>query len=72
METTEKRLTCAIKMSNNKFDDNFAEMCPHCSSAKFSKDEKEPHWECKKYKIRLNEDENSWLTRCDKCLELGD
>ena len=68
MENTEKRLTCATKLSNNKFSDNFASMCPHCSSAKFAEDETEPHWECKKYKKRLVNDENNWLKRCDKCL----
>lgn len=70
MSESEKRLTCAIKYSDNKFDENFASMCEHCSGAQFGPDESEPHWKCKKYNVRLNEDENNWLLRCEKCLEI--
>ena len=63
------RTTCAELFENKYHNEIRGEMCPHCSSAKFSKDEHEPHWECNKYKVRLTEDENNHLVRCVKCME---
>lgn len=62
-----ERKTCAI-MANTAFDDSRTTMCKYCSGAKFAEDEKEPHWECKKFKIRLKENEDKLLLRCDECL----
>lgn len=65
----EKRMTCATLFKNKYHNDIKGEMCPHCSSAKFSGDEKEPYWECKKYNnTRLFDNEDKYLLRCEACL----
>lgn len=64
----EKRVTCA-KFFDGIFDNSSAEMCKHCSGAKFEYREENPHWECEKYKTRLNENKEKRLLRCEKCLE---
>ena len=66
------RLTCATNYGEGFINEQRKVMCPHCSSAKFAEDEKEPHWECKKYNTRLYDNENNYLLRCEACLLNGD
>ena len=64
----EKRLTCATSF-DSVFDRESTRMCKFCSGAKFDYREENPHWECEKYKTRLNENKERRLLRCEKCLE---
>lgn len=41
-------------------------MCEYASSARFTKGETEPHWECKKFNVIL-EDKDNFLQKCEAC-----
>lgn len=41
--------------------------CPNMSSAKFNASG-EPYWCCELFKEKLEDDENKFLKRCNKCL----
>jgi hypothetical protein len=59
----EGQLTCAKKVS--QFGD--AVMCPCASGVKLD-NKNNPYWMCNIFNVKLTEDENSWLKRCDKCI----
>ena len=67
----EKRVTCAVSTGIDFDGKAKGEMCRHCSGADIDKNGVE-FWKCKKYNVRLSENENNWLMRCDECITNGD
>lgn len=55
---------------NTCYNSTLRAMCPYCSSAKFTKDSTEPHWECCKYSNTiLTENSDKYLVKCNECLK---
>ena len=53
--------TCATEIGYNDF-----QMCKFCSSMQFDQNN-QPFWKCNKYNIKLKENNNKMLVKCDKC-----
>lgn len=66
----ENRITCAT-FTTGSFGNSNGYMCKHCSGVQFDA-EKNQYWKCKKYNVKLSENEDKYLVRCSKCLEFGD
>ena len=59
----EQKNICATKVNYKDY-----VMCEHCSSAKFNNDGS-MYWQCNKYNVKLNENQDKFLTKCKQCID---
>lgn len=64
----ENRVTCAVMSSSDAGKKAVGTMCTFCSTAKFEPRNPEPYWVCKKYGVRLNNNDENLLVRCEDCM----